>query len=67
MKKYKTFIPDHLIANRPKPLKLFGKLVMKVTGWKTLGHFPKDERVILVVGPHTSNWDFMVAMSAVLS
>ena len=67
MKKYKTFIPDHLIAHRPKPLKLFGKLVMKVTGWKTLGHFPKDERVILVVGPHTSNWDFMVAMSAVLS
>ena len=67
MKKYKTFIPDHLIAHRPKFLKLFGKLVMKVTGWKTLGHFPKDERVILVVGPHTSNWDFMVAMSAVLS
>ena len=67
MKKYKTFVPDHLIAHRPKLLKLFGKLVMKVTGWKTLGHFPKDERVILVVGPHTSNWDFMVAMSAVLS
>ena len=67
MKKYKTFIPDHLIAHRPKFLKFIGKLVMKVTGWKTLGHFPKDERVILVVGPHTSNWDFMVAMSAVLS
>tara|TARA_B110000003_G_scaffold50620_1_gene49668 strand:- start:751 stop:1341 length:591 start_codon:yes stop_codon:yes gene_type:complete len=67
MNKYKTFIPDHLIAHRPKLLKLFGKLVMKVTGWKTSGHFPKDERVVLVVGPHTSNWDFMVAMSAVLS
>ncbi|MDA9690362.1 1-acyl-sn-glycerol-3-phosphate acyltransferase [Pseudomonadota bacterium] len=67
MKKYKTFIPQHLIANRPKLLKIFGKFVMKVTGWKTIGHFPKDERVILVVGPHTSNWDFMVAMSAVLS
>lgn len=40
---------------------------MKITGWKTVGHFPRDERVVLVVGPHTSNWDFVVAMSAVLS
>jgi len=67
MSKYKTFIPDHLIAHRPRFLKFFGKLVMRITGWKTLGHFPKDERVVLVVGPHTSNWDFVVAMSAVLS
>jgi len=40
---------------------------MKMTGWKTVGHFPRDKRVVLVVGPHTSNWDFVVAMSAVLS
>ena len=67
MKKNKTFIPDHLIANRPKVLKLIGKLAMKVTGWKTVGHFPKDERVLLVAGPHTSNWDFVLAMSLILS
>ena len=67
MKKYQTFIPEHLIANRPRILKLIGKGLMKLTGWKTTGHFPKDERVVLVVGPHTSNWDFIVAMSAVLS
>ena len=63
MKQNKTFIPDHLIANRPKVLKLIGKLAMKVTGWKTVGDFPKDERVLLVAGPHTSNWDFVLAMS----
>ncbi|MDB4000666.1 1-acyl-sn-glycerol-3-phosphate acyltransferase [Gammaproteobacteria bacterium] len=67
MKQNKTFIPDHLIANRPKVLKLIGKLAMKVTGWKTVGHFPKDERVLLVAGPHTSNWDFVLAMSLILS
>jgi len=67
MKKYQTFIPEHLIANRPRILKLIGKGLMKLTGWKTTGHFPKHERVVLVVGPHTSNWDFIVAMSAVLS
>ena len=31
MKQNKTFIPDHLIANRPKALKLIGKLAMKIT------------------------------------
>ena len=67
MNKYKTYIPEHLRAHRPRILRFIGKLAMKVTGWKTVGHFPKDERVVLVVGPHTSNWDFVVAMSAVLS
>ena len=67
MNKYKTFIPDHLRANRPRILRFIGKAAMKITGWKTIGHFPRDERVVLVVGPHTSNWDFVVAMSAVLS
>jgi 1-acyl-sn-glycerol-3-phosphate acyltransferase len=61
------FIPDHLRANRPRILKFIGKVVMKVTGWKTTGHFPKDERVVLVAGPHTSNWDFVLAMSLLLS
>ncbi len=67
MSKYKMFIPDHLRANRPRILKFIGKAVMKVTGWKTAGHFPKDERVVLVAGPHTSNWDFVLAMSLLLS
>ena len=67
MNKYKTFIPDHLRANRPRILRFIGKAAMKITGRKTVGHFPRDERVVLVVGPHTSNWDFVVAMSAVLS
>ena len=61
------FIPDHLRANRPRILKFIGKVVMKVTGWKIAGHFPKDERVVLVAGPHTSNWDFVLAMSLLLS
>ena len=40
---------------------------MKITGWKTTGHFPKDQRVVIIAGPHTSNWDFVLAMSLILS
>jgi 1-acyl-sn-glycerol-3-phosphate acyltransferase len=67
MKKNETFVPEHLRAYRPKVLKLIGKVAMKITGWKTTGHFPEDERVVLVAGPHTSNWDFVLAISLILS
>tara|TARA_A100001234_G_scaffold80784_1_gene71416 strand:+ start:230 stop:739 length:510 start_codon:yes stop_codon:yes gene_type:complete len=40
---------------------------MKTTGWKTIGNFPTDQRVVMVAGPHTSNWDFVLAMSLILS
>ena len=59
--KYKTFVPEHLRAYRPRPLRFLGKFLMKVTGWKTTGHLPKDQRVVLIAGPHTSNWDFVLA------
>ena len=65
--KYKTFVPEHLRAYRPRPLRFLGKFLMKVTGWKTTGHLPKDQRVVLIAGPHTSNWDFVLAMSLILS
>ena len=35
--------------------------------WKTIGNFPTDQRVVMVAGPHTSNWDFVLAMSFILS
>ena len=67
MKNYKTFIPEHLRAYRPKPIRWLGQLLMKITGWKTIGNFPTDQRVVMVAGPHTSNWDFVLAMSLILS
>ena len=67
MSKYKIHIPKHLRAYRPKLLRWLGKFLLKVTGWKTTGHLPKDQRVVLIAGPHTSNWDFVLAMSLILS
>ena len=63
----KLFIPEHLRAYRPRPLRWLGKFLMKITGWKTTGCFPEDQRVVVVAGPHTSNWDFVLAMSLILS
>ena len=63
----KFFIPEHLRAYRPRPIRWLGKCLMKISGWRTIGKLPIDQRVILIAGPHTSNWDFVLAMSLILS
>ena len=63
----KLFTPEHLRAHRPRVVRWLGKFLMKISGWKTTGHLPRDQRVVLIAGPHTSNWDFVLAMSLILS
>ena len=63
----KFFTPEHLRAQRPRLVTWLGKFLMKISGWKTTGNLPEDQRVVLVAGPHTSNWDFVLAMSLILS
>jgi len=38
-------------------LRIVALLLTKVTGWKTDGELPPLEKFVLVVAPHTSNWD----------
>lgn len=35
---------------------------LKFIGWKVRGKFPEQKKIILIVAPHTSNWDFFIAM-----
>ena len=63
----KFFTPEHLRAYRPRVVRWLGKFLMKISGWETTGQLPKDQRVVLIAGPHTSNWDFVLAMSLILS
>ncbi len=33
--------------------------IMRLWGWKITGHYPFElDKVVVAVGPHTSNWDF---------
>lgn len=36
-------------------------------GWRVTGRFPPEPKVICAVGPHTSNWDFVVGMAAIMA
>lgn len=46
-------------------MRWFWKTVLQLFGWKTDIEFPYHhlKKFIITVGPHTSNWDFMVGLA----
>jgi len=39
------------------------KVILKILGWKIVGDFPHHiKKMVLVAGPHTSNWDFPLGL-----
>lgn len=44
----------------------FGRSLFRILGWTVEGSLPDKPKMIVAVAPHTSNWDFFVAISYVL-
>ena len=40
------------------------RLWLQLLGWKVTGELPPDSKFVLVGGPHTSNWDFVIGIPA---
>ena len=38
------------------------RLAMRLTGWRIEGTFPNIPQFVVIVAPHTSNWDFFVGV-----
>ncbi|MDH5432638.1 MAG: lysophospholipid acyltransferase family protein [Gammaproteobacteria bacterium] len=34
-------------------------IVYKILGWKVVGELPKVDKYMIIMAPHTSNWDFV--------
>ena len=43
---------------------LLGRLGLKALGWRIEGDIPDHPRMVAIVAPHTSNWDFLVGLFA---
>ena len=56
-------IPEQFRASHPILLQKIAKFFLTITGWKFKGDIPRSDRIILVAGPHTSNWDFLLALA----
>ncbi|MDG1164747.1 MAG: lysophospholipid acyltransferase family protein [Porticoccaceae bacterium] len=47
-------------------LRGISKVVLKLIRWRVVGSLPPDQRkYVLIVAPHTSNWDFVLFVLAV--
>jgi 1-acyl-sn-glycerol-3-phosphate acyltransferase len=42
----------------------FGRAMMTLGGWKFEGVFPDEPKFVMIIAPHTSNWDFIIGLWA---
>ncbi len=60
-------LPDCLLAKSNRFSRGVGRALLRLLGWRLEGSFPEAPKVMVALGPHTSNWDFVVAMAAILA
>jgi 1-acyl-sn-glycerol-3-phosphate acyltransferase len=58
--------PAHLRTNRSRFTRWVGRTFYRSIGWNLEGSIVDSERVLIVAAPHTSNWDFIFGIAAVL-
>jgi 1-acyl-sn-glycerol-3-phosphate acyltransferase len=46
---------------------LIAQSIMRLTGWRFEGSFPDMAKFVVIVAPHTSNWDFFVGVMAIFA
>ncbi|MEX2963644.1 1-acyl-sn-glycerol-3-phosphate acyltransferase [Microbulbifer sp. TYP-18] len=64
-------IPKQLPAEVPRIksrlVGALGLLIVKLLGWRFDGQLPAQKKVMVALAPHTSNWDFVVAMPFIMA
>ena len=44
---------------------MLGRIYMRGAGWRIEGGFPEVPKCVIIVAPHTSNWDFTLGLALV--
>ena len=58
---------EHAPAMGGRFLRWLGCKLLCLMGWKIRGQMPNIKQLVVVAAPHTSNWDFVIAMIARLA
>lgn len=48
-------------------LRILGRAILAVLGWHFEGEIPNVPRCVVIIAPHTSNWDFVIGLAALLA
>jgi 1-acyl-sn-glycerol-3-phosphate acyltransferase len=65
MKRAQILSPSTPIKTNPVT-RVLGYVVLKMAGWRIVGTFPDEKKLLIIAAPHTSNWDYILAMAAKL-
>ena len=55
-------LPPDVPRRRRGVLRRIGALAMRLTRWRIEGAFPDLPKFLIIVAPHTSNWDFFAGL-----
>lgn len=53
-------VPQH----RGRLFRFIGRAILRAAGWDLTGSIPDIPRFVIIVAPHTSNWDFIIGLAA---
>ena len=59
-------LPPRAPQVRARWRRYLGVLLMRISGWRIAGNIPDVPKYVLIVAPHTSNWDFFHGFCAFL-
>lgn len=59
--------PDALHQSRGRLIRTLGRTYLRLGGWRIEGTFPAERKVVAIVAPHTSNWDFFLGLAVLFA
>ena len=62
-----TEIPSAIPRTHSKIGRFIGRNFLSLFGWRVTGAFPDHPKFVAAVAPHTSNWDFIIAIAVKLA
>jgi 1-acyl-sn-glycerol-3-phosphate acyltransferase len=60
--------PGPRVPRRGGPLRAaLGRMILRLLGWKITNAIPDYPKLVIIVAPHSSNWDFVIGIAVVFA
>jgi len=60
-------VPENMPSFGNAFTRAVGRGILRLCGWRVTGALPNEPKVLIAAAPHTSNWDFVVAVGGLMA
>lgn len=60
-------LPPEVPCRGSSVIQWLGRVLLRISGWKLIGEVPRIPKLVIAVGPHTSNWDLVFALYVLMA